>query len=218
MLLPKGTYGDVTSNTKKSLQRANALLTRKKTKGALSSNTGSGTFTHKGGKLTKDGSDVTIEIPEGAVPRGQSQKLWFEVVQCVYDPLSDEDASCLSLSDSIGKTQVESLLQEKREKRVQLSPMIVVGPSDAILECPLIVRMPHCLPYRNNSWHLQMLGRASNEDDEEEWSEIINTIGLVQLPVRSKGKFHNRSTYQMHLDYVQIKTSQLGAFKLVSGG
>ena len=206
-----------TSYVNKSLQRVNALA-RKRPKGTLTSNKGRGTFTTKGGRLTKEGSDITIEIPEGAIPRGNSQKLWFDIVQNVYDPSNKEDdASCILPKGSTRTMQVESLLQEKRDKQVQLSPMIVVGPSDAILECPLIIRMPHCLSYRNNSWHLQMLGQASNgEEEEEEWSEIMNTIGLVQLPVRSRSKFHNCSTYQMHLDYVQIKTSQLGAFKLVS--
>ena len=174
-------------------------------------------FSYKGGKLTKIGSDVTIEVPEGAVAHGQSQKIWFKVIQRVYDPSADEDSLCLSLSDSISTSQVESLLQEKREKQVQLSPMIVVGPHDAVLEKPLIIRMPHCLPYRNNSWHLQMLGRPSVDGGSEEWLDIANTIGLVQrTPVKSKSKFQNRSSYQMHLDYVQVKTSQLGTFKLVS--
>ena len=186
----------------KSLQRANALA-RKRPKVALSSNTGKGTFSNKGGRLTKEGSDITVEIPEGAIPRGTSQKLWFEVVQNVYDP-SEKEGSCIILNDST----------KNKDKLVQLSPMILVGPSDAILERPVVIRMPHCLSYRNNSWHFQMLGQASI--GEEEWSEITNTIGLVQLSGNSKNKFHNCSTYQMHLDYVQIKTSQMGAFKLVS--
>ncbi len=173
-------------------------------------------FSHKGGNLTKIGSDVTIEVPEGAVPRGQTQKIWFNVIQRVYDPSADDDALCLSLSDSISTSQVKSHLQEKRGKQVQLSPMIVVGPHDAVLEKPLVIRMPHCLPYRNNSWHLQMLGRPSIEGKSEDWQDIMNTIGLVQIsPTKSKSKFQNRSSYQMHLDYVQIKTSQLGSFKLV---
>lgn len=210
-----GTDSDIgTRYANKSLQRVNALA-RKRPKGALISSTSRGTFTSKGGRLTKEGSDITIEIPEGAIPRGNSQKLWFDVVQNVYDPSSKEDATSILPKGNTGAMQVKCLLQEKRDNQVQLSPMIVVGPSDAILECPLVIRMPHCLSYRNNSWHLQMLGQACDEGEEQEWSEIMNTIGLVQLPTRPKSKFHNRSTYQMHMDYVQIKTSQLGAFKLV---
>lgn len=175
-----------------------------------------GIFTHKGGKLTNEGSGVTIEIPENAVPRGQSQKIWFEVVQDVYDP-SNEDDYTQSLSDS-GKVQVETLLQDKKEKKIQLTPLVIVGPANAVLMRPIIIRMPHCLPYRNNSWHLHMLGQPSNRSsEEEEWMEIVNTIGLVALSRKWKfNKFHNKTSYQMHLDYAQIKTSQLGCFKLVS--
>jgi hypothetical protein len=196
----------------KSLQRTNA----KKRPSRLNTCNGVGVFNHKGGKLMKEGSGVTIEIPENAIPRGQTQKIWFEVVQAVYDPSKDQD-SAQSLSDS-GSFELESLMQEKREKRVQLSPVVVVGPAEAVLACPIVVRMPHCLPYRNNSWHLQMLGRASigEKADEESWSEIVNTIGLVQVPMKNNSKFHKKSAYQMHLDYVQIKTSRLGCFKLVN--
>ena len=114
-------------------------------------------------------------------------------------------------------------MQEKKDKRVQLSPVVTVGPSDAVLERPITIRIPHCLPYRNNSWHLQMLGRALGEEggsgEGGEWCEIVNTIGLVQLPTKgNSNKFHKKSAYQMHLDYVQVKTSRLGSFKLVSFG
>lgn len=204
------------STGNKALQRTNA---KRKPPACTTYTNGIGAFTQKGGRLMKVGSDVTIEIPENAIPQGQSQKLRFEVKQSVYDPSSDEDAS--SLSDS-GSIEVESLLQEKRDKRVRLSPVVTVGPSDTELSRPITIRIPHCLPYRNNSWHLQMLGRALNGEDEEEgeeggWSEIVNTIGLVQLtPKGSSNKFHKKSAYQMHLDYVQVKTCRLGSFKLVS--
>ena len=199
------------SASNKSLQRVNA----KKRPGRQTTYNGVGVFGHRGGKLVNEGSGVTIEIPENAIPRGQTQKIWFEVEQTVYDPSKDEDTA-QSLSDS-GSFKLESLMQEKREKRVQLSPVVIVGPADAVLAQPIIVRMPHCLPYRNNSWHLQMLGRASigEGSEEEQWSEIVNTIGLVQVPMKNNSKFHKKSAYQMHLDYVQIKTSRLGCFKLV---
>ena len=216
------------SATNKALQRANA--NRRKHSAFATYSTGSGTFSQRGGRLLNPASGVTVEVPENAVPRGQTQKLWFKVVQAVYDPSKEEDL-VQSLSDS-GSFELESLLQEKREKKVRLSPLVVVGPSDAVLVKPIVIRIPHCLPYRHNSWHLQMLGRASiGESDTsgggkgggeggegEEWSEIVNTIGLVQPPPtkgNGNSKFHRRSSYQMHLDYVQIKTSQLGCFKLV---
>lgn len=212
MFSPPGIRSLSASN--KSLKRVNAIPLKKKS-GRPSTSNGVGVFTHKGGKLTNEGSGVTIEIPENAIPRGQTQKIWFEIVQDVYDPPKDEDST--QFSDS-GSFELESLMQEKREKRVQLSPVVVVGPPEAVLTRPIVVRMPHCLPYRNNSWHLQMLGRASigEGSEEESWSEIVNTIGLVQLPMKNNSKFHKKSAYQMHLEYVQLKTSRLGCFKLVN--
>ena len=52
---------------------------------------GSGTFTHRGGKLTNVTSGVEIEIPEGAVSRGKKQKVWFDVLQTVYSYSEDEE-------------------------------------------------------------------------------------------------------------------------------
>lgn len=213
----------------KGLQQINAVPLKKlqpsRSELSTTSTNGVGVFTHRGGQLTNEGSDVTVEIPENAIPRGQTQKVWFEVVQAVYNP-SEEEEFIQSLSDS-GSFELESLLQEKKEKRIQLSPVVIVGPSDAVLARPLVIRIPHCLPYRNNSWHLQMLGlgrgsievgsSAGEEGNEESWSEIANTIGHIQLPAKkNSSKFHKKSAYQMHLDYVQIKTSMLGCFKLVS--
>ena len=212
------------STSSKALQRVNALPLKKRCSRQMCCSNGVGVFNHRGGRLVNEGSGITVEIPENAIPRGQTQKIWFEVIQSVYDPSSDEDITH-SLSDS-GSIELETHLQEKQEKRVQLSPTVIVGPAEAVLARPLMVRIPHCLPYRNNSWHLQMLGRASTrtskaqEEDEqqelqEKWSEIVNTIGLVQLPMKNNSKFHKKSSYQMHLDCIQLKTSRLGCFKLV---
>ena len=52
---------------------------------------GSGTFGHRGGKLTNVTSGVEIEIPEGAVSRGKKQKVWFDVLQTVYSYSDDEE-------------------------------------------------------------------------------------------------------------------------------
>ena len=200
----------ILSEDRKALQRSN-LLAAKQHKTSAPCINGLGIFTCRGGTLTNEGSGITIEIPENAVPRGKSQKIWFEVIQTVYNPLKQFEISGNSRSFKL----VESLIQEKKDKNIQLSPMIVVHPFNAVLEQSIVIRMPHCLPYRNNSWHLQMLGRTSDKDGDD-WAEIMNTIGLVEVPQKSNSKFRNRSSYQMHIDYVQVKTSQLGCFKLVS--
>ena len=170
---------------------------------------GVGVFTHTGGVLVNAGSGVVIEVPEDAIPRGKKQKLWFEVKQDVINPLHDEaHDSSHGLTDSfqfnMGSAEFETYLAGKRERKVQLSPMILIGPSDAVLLRPIKIKMPHCLPYRNNSWHLHMFARAQNSETGD-WTELSNTIGLVDLPPRRvRNKVYEKSSYQMHIDYTQV--------------
>ena len=171
---------------------------------------GVGVFTHTGGVLMNADSGVVIEVPEDAIPRGKKQKLWFEVKQDVINPLHDEaHDSSHGLTDSfqfnMGSAEFENYLAGKRERKVQLSPMILIGPSDAVLSRPIKIKMPHCLPYRNNSWHLHMFARAQNSETGD-WTELSNTIGLVDLPPRRvRNKVYEKSSYQMHIDYTQVK-------------
>ena len=172
---------------------------------------GAGTFTHKGGRLTNVISGVEIEIPEGAIPKGRKQRLWFDVVQSVYDPREEEEMQRSLSSSASGDTKSEN--HERKDRKVELSPMILVGPCDASLIRPIKIKLPHCLPYRNNSWHLQMVARAQNSTSED-WIELSNSSGLI-IPERNKKlKFFKNSTYQMSLDYVTVRTKYLGCFRL----
>ena len=90
-------------------------------------------------------------------------------MQDVYDLSKEEDTFLIAK-------------KSKSTEKVQLSPMIVLSPSTVPLSCPVVIPMPHSLPYQNNSWHLQMLGRASK--DSGEWTEVMNVIGHIQLPVK----------------------------------
>ncbi len=175
---------------------------------------GVGVFTYKGGVLMNAGSGVIIEVPEDAIPRGRKQKLWFEVKQDVINPLHDEGHdSSHALSDSFqfsrGSAEFENYLAGKRERKVQLSPMILIGPSDAVFTRPIKIKMPHCLPYRNNSWHLHMFAKAQTSETGD-WNELSNTIGLVDLPPRRvRSKVYEKSFYQMHIDYTQVRNTTI---------
>ena len=172
---------------------------------------GAGTFTHKGGRLTNVISGVKIEIPEGAIPKGRKQRLWFDIVQSVYDPREEDEMQRSLSSSASGDTKSEN--HERRDRKVELSPMILVGPCDASLVRPIKIKLPHCLPYRNNSWHLQMVARAQNSTSED-WVELSNSSGLI-IPERNKKlKFFKNSTYQMSLDYATVRTKHLGCFRL----
>ena len=173
---------------------------------------GAGTFTHKGGRLTNVISGVEIEIPEGAIPKGRKQRLWFDVVQAVYDPREEEEEMQRSLSSSAsGEAKPEN--HERKDRKVELSPTILVGPCDAALLRPIKIKLPHCLPYRNNSWHLQMVARMQNSTSED-WIELSNSSGLI-IPERTKKrKFFKNSTYQMSLEFATVRTKHLGSFRL----
>ena len=174
---------------------------------------GEGVFTHKGGKLTNLVSGVEIEVPEGAIPKGRKQRLWFDVLQSVYDPREEETLQRSSSSSASSTCEVENHLQDRKNRKVELSPVILVGPCDAALIRPIKIKIPHCLPYRNNSWHLQMMARAQNSTTED-WIELSNSSGLI-IPERNKRlKFYKYSTYQMSLEYAMIRTKQLGSFRL----
>lgn len=156
---------------------------------------GTGVFTSQGGSLTNLTSEVEIEVPKGAVAPGKVQKLWFEVIQKVYDPLEENKGVYLQslspdeLSDSNSSVEeMESFFHERRKRVIQLSTMVLVGPSDAKFEQPIKIKMPHCLPYRNNSWHLHLQARAQNCESDD-WMELSNSSGLIIPPSRQKQRF-----------------------------
>ena len=142
-------------------------------------------FTSRGGTLTNLTSEVEIEVPKGAVAPGKRQKLWFEVIQKVHDPAEEnKEISIHELSqnelsgsdssvDEVGNSQ-----SERRRRTIQLSTMVLIGPSDAKFDQPIKIKMPHCLPYRNNSWHLHLQARAQNCESDN-WLELSNSSGLI---------------------------------------
>ena len=62
-----------------------------------------------------------------------------------------------SLSDLSGSYIITAdHVTSRKDRRVQLSSCILIGPSDAVLNKPIKIKLPHCLSYLNNSWHLQV--------------------------------------------------------------
>ncbi len=163
-----------------------------------------------------------------------------------------------SLSDLSGSYIITAdHVTSRKDRRVQLSSCILIGPSDAVLNQPIKIKLPHCLSYLNNSWHLQVhthapthilfthiptlplhthththshkhtphthplhtshpppppthtpsqvLGRPYGSPDEDSsWTDITNTMGLVDLPNKKHKTHFKQSTYQMHLDYITV--------------
>ena len=132
---------------------------------------------------------------------GKRQRLWFEVIQKLYDPaeenkeISLESLSKDGLSDSNSSVdEVENFLNERRKRTIQLSTMVLIGPSDAKFEQPIKVKIPHCLPYRNNSWHLHLQARGQNCESDD-WMELSNSSGLIISPSRQRQRFFKVSTF-----------------------
>ena len=99
--------------------------------------------------------------------------------------------------------EITTHLLEKQDRRIRLTPMVLVGPCDATFHRPIKIKIPHCLPYRNNSWHLRMLARAQNSKSED-WLDLPNSSGIVIPASNKKRKFFKESTYQVRNMALQV--------------
>ena len=45
---------------------------------------------------------------------------------------------------------------KKKESKIQLSPIVFIGPPDAILRKPLKINIPHCVPTDTSAWHIKV--------------------------------------------------------------
>ena len=118
--------------------------------------------------------------------------MWFEVIQTMQDPLLDAEGTFLSswseLSESFSSSSdVKSFLSERKERTIQLSSQVLVGPNDTKLEKPIKIKIPHCLPYRNTSWNLHLQARGQNCESDD-WVDLSNSTGLVISPSQQRQK------------------------------
>ena len=175
---------------------------------------GCGTFTEKGGLLTKFGSGVRVDIPQGAIPRDKRQQLWLEAKDtfAIEDPM---DATCpLQGSPALCITrgnELESHIRNKADTLIQLSPTVEVGPSDAMFFKALRVTIPHCLSLKSLGWNIHVEGRVSPSG---EWLRLPKSHANM-LSCKSKAGLFWNSSYQLHMNHVTVHTSQLGSFRLV---
>ena len=166
----------------------------------------SGTFTHKGGVLTSVGSGVQIEIPEGAIPRGKIQQLWFAVCQ---------EIEGLNMNTIDSRTQSNSRMFEQGRNRIEVTPRVLVGPKDVTFLKPIKVIIPHCVSPLHASWEFTALVRkeTSNETDwEEVCQQIINPL-WSKKPHRRQHTYRH-SKYQLMLHEVMFTSLYPGWFVL----
>ncbi|XP_074596515.1 tight junction protein 1-like isoform X2 [Brevipalpus obovatus] len=81
-----------------------------------------GYFDHQGGQLVSETSGVSLVIPEGAIPEGTKQEIFFKVCDnsSVFPPLDHEKNETL------------------------LSPIVMCGPHGVKFKVPVELRLPHC--------------------------------------------------------------------------
>jgi len=146
----------------------------------------SGMFTHKGGMLTSSGSGVQIEIPEGAIARGKTQQVWFAVCQ---------EIEGFSMDTVDSRVQSNSKMFEQGRNRIEVTPRVLVGPTDATFLKPIRILIPHCISPLHASWDFTALVRKEGTE-QTEWQEVTQQ---VINPLWSK-KPHRRNIYQ-HTKY-----------------
>jgi len=164
----------------------------------------SGMFTHKGGMLTSSGSGVQIEIPEGAIARGKTQQVWFAVCQ---------EIEGFSMDTVDSRIQSNSRMFEQGRNRIEVTPRVLVGPTNATFLKPIKIIIPHCVSPLHASWEFTALVRK--EDTEQtDWQEVTQQI---LNPLWSKKPCRNtyqHTKYQMMLRQVMFSTLHPGWFVL----
>ena len=165
----------------------------------------SGMFTHKGGMLTSSGSGVQIEIPEGAIARGKTQQVWFAVCQ---------EIEGFSMDTVDSRIQSNSRMFEQGRNRIEVTPRVLVGPTNVTFLKPIKIIIPHCVSPLHASWEFTALVRKEGTE-QTDWQEVTQQI---LNPLWSK-KPHRRNTYQhtkyqMMLREVMFSTLHPGWFVL----
>jgi len=165
----------------------------------------SGMFTHKGGMLTSSGSGVQIEIPEGAIARGKTQQVWFAVCQ---------EIEGFSMDTVDSRIQSNSRMFEQGRNRIEVTPRVLVGPTNTTFLKPIKIIIPHCVSPLHASWEFTALVRKEGTE-QTDWQEVTQQI-LSPLwskkPPRRNTYQHTK--YQMMLRQVMFSTLHPGWFVL----
>lgn len=111
--------------------------------------TARGIFDYNGGVLSSLETGVSLVIPEGAIPYGTQQEIYFKVCQ-------DENSLPTPANPAAGERL--------------MSPMVMCGPHGLKFDVPIELRLPH-RPERDPQ---DILNLTSNQPDEESVSILID--------------------------------------------
>lgn len=112
--------------------------------------TARGKFTSQGGVLSSPESGVSIVIPEGAIPKGVEQEIYFKVCKDNnFMPPLDSDRG-------------ETLL----------SPLVMCGPHGTEFLKPVELRLPHCASMTPDGWSFALKSSDTPTGQPSEWKNV----------------------------------------------
>ncbi|XP_062998665.1 tight junction protein ZO-1 isoform X3 [Elgaria multicarinata webbii] len=109
--------------------------------------TARGVFNSNGGVLSSIETGVSIIIPQGAIPEGIEQEIYFKVCRdnSILPPLDKEKGETL------------------------LSPLVMCGPHGLKFLKPVELRLPHCASMTPDGWSFALKSSDSSSGDPKAW-------------------------------------------------
>ncbi|XP_075877647.1 tight junction protein 1 isoform X4 [Nelusetta ayraudi] len=109
--------------------------------------TARGIFNSNGGVLSSIETGVSIIIPQGAIPEGVEQEIYFKVCRdnSILPPLDKEKGETL------------------------LSPLVMCGPHGLKFLKPVELRLPHCASMTPDGWSFALKSSDSSSADPKNW-------------------------------------------------
>ncbi|XP_077375184.1 tight junction protein 1 isoform X1 [Festucalex cinctus] len=109
--------------------------------------TARGIFNSNGGVLSSIETGVSIIIPQGAIPEGIEQEIYFKVCRdnSILPPLDKEKGETL------------------------LSPLVMCGPHGLKFLKPVELRLPHCASMTPDGWSFALKSSDSSSGDPKNW-------------------------------------------------
>ncbi|XP_074522765.1 tight junction protein 1 isoform X8 [Halichoeres trimaculatus] len=109
--------------------------------------TARGIFNANGGVLSSIETGVSIIIPQGAIPEGVEQEIYFKVCRdnSILPPLDKEKGETL------------------------LSPLVMCGPHGLKFLKPVELRLPHCASMTPDGWSFALKSSDSSSGDPKSW-------------------------------------------------
>ncbi|KAL1007169.1 hypothetical protein UPYG_G00082940 [Umbra pygmaea] len=109
--------------------------------------TARGVFNSNGGVLSSIETGVSIIIPQGAIPEGVEQEIYFKVCRdnSILPPLDKEKGETL------------------------LSPLVMCGPHGLKFLKPVELRLPHCASMTPDGWSFALKSSDSSSGEPKSW-------------------------------------------------